>query len=294
MNDIAAQLTPRIERRRRMDVMLKVVCLLASLTGLAFLAVLIARVLYEGYASFDWQFLTSFPSVLAPESAGVKSALWGTVWLITMTAMVSIPLGVGAAIYLEEFAPRNFLIRLIQLNIANLAGVPSVVYGILGLTVFVRWFHLGRSVASGSLTLSLLIMPVIIITSREALLAVPQTIRHAALALGATRWQTIRSHVLPHALPNILTGVILAVSRAIGEAAPLLMIGALTFVTFVPEGPLDEFTALPLQIYNWCDSPLTEFHHLAAAGIILLLGVLLPINGAAVLLRAWQRKKNSW
>ncbi|MGB0715417.1 MAG: phosphate ABC transporter permease PstA [Phycisphaerae bacterium] len=294
MNDIASQLSPRIARRRKMDGILKTVCLLASLTGLAFLTILIIRVVMEGYAWFDWQFLTSMPSRLSPEKAGVKSALWGTVWLITMTAMISIPLGVGAAVYLEEFAPRNFFTRLIHLNIANLAGVPSVVYGILGLAVFVRWFHLGRSVSSGALSLSLLIMPVIIITSREALLAVPQTIRHAALALGATRWQTIWAHVLPFALPNILTGVILAVSRAIGEAAPLLMIGALTFVTFVPEGPLDEFTALPLQIYNWCDNPDPEFQRLAAAGIMLLLGVLLPINGLAVALRAWQRKRTSW
>jgi phosphate transport system permease protein len=202
--------------------------------------------------------------------------------------------GVAAAIYLEEYAPDNRFTRLIQVNIANLAGVPSIVYGILGLAVFVRWLRFDRSVLAGALTLSLLIMPVIIIASREALLAVPQSIRHAAYALGATRWQTIRSHVLPAALPGIMTGVILAVSRAVGEAAPLLMIGALTYVAFVPEGPLDAFTALPIQIYDWCDRPQPEFHHLAAAGIIVLLGILLPMNAVAVALRAWHQRRRAW
>jgi phosphate transport system permease protein len=181
--------------------------------------------------------------------------------------------------------------RLIQLNISNLAGVPSIVYGILGLAVFVRWANLGRSVLAGALTLSLLVLPVVIIASREAIAAVPNSIRAAAYALGATRWQTVRHHVLPAALPGILTGVILALSRAIGEAAPLITLGALTYVAFVPQSPRDAFTALPIQVYAWCDDPHPEFRRLAAAGIIVLLGVLLPLNGLAVAIRTWRQRE---
>ena len=289
-----ATFQPRLKRRRRVGRIFAGCCAMMSLVGLAFLAVLVVRVLCEGASWFGWEFLVNFPSVLNPSKAGVKSALWGTVWLIAITISVSVPVGVAAAVYLEEYAPNNRLTRLIQVNIANLAGVPSIVYGILGLAVFVRWLRFDRSVLAGALTLSLLIMPVIIIASREAILAVPQSIRHAAYALGATRWQTIQSHVLPAALPGILTGVILAVSRAIGEAAPLLMIGALTYVAFVPEGPLDAFTALPIQIYDWCDRPQPEFHHLAAAGIIVLLGILLPMNAVAVALRGWHQRRRAW
>jgi len=285
---------PRLQRRRKVGRMFHAACALTSLIGLAFLVVLITRVAWEGLPWLSLKFLTNFPSVLNPPNAGVKSAMWGTMWLIGITAMVSVPVGVAAAIYLEEYAPNNRLTRFIHVNIANLAGVPSIVYGILGLAVFVRWLRFDRSVLSGALTLSLLIMPVIIIATREALLAVPQSFRHAAYALGATRWQTIRAHVLPAALPGIMTGVILAVSRAIGEAAPLLMIGALTYVTFVPEGPRDAFTALPLQIYDWCDRPQQVFHHLAAAGILVLLGILLPMNAVAVAIRAWHQRRKAW
>lgn len=289
-----ATFQPRLKRRRRIGRIFAVCCAMVSLVGLAFLTVLVVRVLWEGASWLGWEFLANFPSVLDPSKAGVKSALWGTVWLIAITISVSVPVGVAAAVYLEEYAPNNCLTRLIQVNIANLAGVPSIVYGILGLAVFVRWLRFDRSVLAGALTLSLLVMPVIIIASREALLAVPQSIRHAAYALGATRWQTIQSHVLPAALPGIMTGVILAVSRAVGEAAPLLMIGALTYVAFVPEGPLDAFTALPIQIYDWCDRPQPEFHHLAAAGIIVLLGILLPMNAVAVALRGWHQRRRAW
>jgi phosphate transport system permease protein len=226
---------PQLRRRRRAGTAFRFSLVGASLVGLAFLVLLIVRVLWEGVPWFTTTFLTNFPSVLTPERAGVKSALWGTIWLVAITVGVSVPVGVAAAVYLEEYAPNNRLTRFIHVNIANLAGVPSIVYGILGLAVFVRWLRFDRSVLAGALTLSLLIMPVIIIASREALLAVPQSFRHAAYALGATKWQTIRSHVLPTALPGILTGVILAVSRAIGETAPLIMIGALTYVAFVPE-----------------------------------------------------------
>jgi phosphate transport system permease protein len=224
----------------------------------------------------------------------VKSALFGTLWLIGLTAAVSIPIGLAAAIYLHEYAQKSRLTRFIELNIANLAGVPSIVYGILGLAVFIRLFDLGRSVIAGALTLSLLILPVVIIAGREALAAVPDSIRQAAFALGATRWQTVRSHVLPAALPGMMTGVILALSRAIGEAAPLIMIGALTFIAFVPDGPMDVFTAMPIQIYNWCDEPDAIFQELAGAGIIVLLGLLLPMNAVAVGIRAWHQRRKAW
>jgi phosphate transport system permease protein len=239
----------------------------------------------------DWQFLTEFPSRF-PEKAGIKSALWGTVWLISFTALISIPVGVAAAIYLEEYAATTRVSRFIEINIANLAGVPSIVYGILGLAIFVRWFALGRSVLAGSMTMSLLVLPVIIMASREAIRSVPSSIRHAAFALGATRWQTVRHHVLPSATPGILTGVILAMSRAIGETAPLIMIGALTYVAFVPEGPSDPFTALPIQIFNWVSRPQKEFHFLAAAGIVVLLIVLLAMNAAAIAIRQRSQRKS--
>lgn len=269
-------------------------CALASLFGFVFLVVLILRVLYEGAAWVNEDFLRNYPSTINPPKAGVKSAIWGTVWLISITLLISVPVGVASAVYLEEYAANDRLTRFIQLNIANLAGVPSIVYGILGLAVFVRLCRLDRTVIAGALSLSLLIMPVIIIASREALVAVPRSIRHAAVALGASRWQTVRAHVLPAALPGIMTGVILAVSRAIGEAAPLLMIGALTYVAFVPEGPRDYFTALPIQIYDWCDRPQQVFHHLAAAAIIVLLGILIPMNAVAITLRAWHQRRRIW
>jgi len=285
---------PRIERRRRFGRWFALGCMLFSLIGLAVLSILIVRVLWEGSVWVTANFLTNFPSVLSPETAGIKSALWGSIWLSGITALVSVPIGVAAAVYLEEYAPHNRLTDFIHLNINNLAGVPSIVYGILGLAVFVRWCQFDRSVLAGALTLSLLVLPVIIIASREALLAVPKSFRLAAYALGATKWQTVRSHVLPAALPGIMTGIILAVSRAIGEAAPLIMIGALTYVAFVPQGPLDAFTALPVQIYDWSDRPQPEFQHLAAAGIIVLLGILLPMNAVAVVVRAWQQRKKAW
>jgi phosphate transport system permease protein len=198
---------------------------------------------------------------------------------------LAIPIGVLAAIYLEEYAPKNRFTAFIEVNIANLAGVPSIVYGILGLAVFVRFMGLERSVLAGAMTMSLLVMPVIIIAAKEAIRAVPSSLRQAAFAVGATRWQVVRHHVLPSAIPGILTGVILALSRAIGETAPLIMIGALTYVAFVPEGPLDEFTALPIQIFNWTARPQETFHELAAGGIIVLLAILLLMNATAVYIR---------
>ena len=249
------------------------------------LGVLLYQVSIDGLGWIDWQFLTSFPSRF-PERAGIKSALVGTIWLISLVALISIPIGVSTALYLEEFANnKNRMAKFIEVNISNLAGVPSIVYGILGLAVFVRYFSLGRSLLSGALTMSLLILPVIIIASREAIKAVPMSIRYAALSLGATRWQTTWSHVLPASFPGILTGVILALSRAIGETAPLVMIGALTFVAFLPEGPMDQFTALPIQIYNWVSRPQQEFPDLAAGAIVVLLLVLLLMNATAIVIR---------
>ena len=265
-------------------------CRLVTWLGVLLLMVLIYQVSVQGYHWLDMQFLSSFPSRF-PHKAGIKSALVGTLWLIIMIAIISIPIGVAAAIYLEEFSKKGLVSRLIEINIANLAGVPSIVYGILGLAIFVRGFGLERSLLSGALTMSLLILPVIIIASREAIKTVPKGIRHAALALGATPLQTVFAHVLPAAFPGILTGVILSLSRAIGETAPLVMIGALTYVAFIPEGPMDSFTALPIQIFNWTSRPKEEFHELAAAGIIVLLVVLLTMNATAIYIRHKTEKK---
>jgi phosphate transport system permease protein len=259
-------------------------CEAMTLSAVVFLGLLLFQVARDAWGWLDWNFLTSFPS-RRPESAGIKGALFGTLWMISFTALISVPVGIAAALYLEEYARPGRLNTLIQINIANLAGVPSIVYGILGLALFVRGIGLGKSVLAASLTMSLMILPVIIIAAREAIRAVPASLRQAAYALGATRWQTVRHHVLPSALPGILTGVILALSRAIGEAAPLIMTGALAFVAFVPRSPMDDFTALPIQIYNWASRPQAEFHHLAAAGIVVLLVVLFAMNSVAVFLR---------
>jgi len=278
---------PHLRRRRRKGRAFQHVCLATTLVGVAVLAVLLVDVLVDGVGWITPHFFTEFPSRL-PERAGIKSALYGTVWLMALVAIVSFPLGVAAAVWLEEYADRGWLQTVIQTNIANLAGVPSIVYGILGLTVFVRWMAVitgGRSVLSGALTISLLILPIIIIAAQEAVRAVPDSIRQASYGLGATKWQTVRHHVLPNALPGILTGTILALSRAIGETAPLIMIGALTFIAFVPEGPRDQFTVLPIQIFNWVSRPQDEFRHLAAAAILVLLVLLLSMNALAIWLR---------
>lgn len=304
---------PRLARRRMLGRLFAGACAVLSLVSLAILGVLLYEVFRVGWPALTWGFLTGVPSVLTPEKSGIFTALIGSLWTIAITALSAIPLGIGAAIYLEEYAPRNRLTAAISLNIANLAGVPSIVYGILGLALFVRWMEFDRSVLSGGLTLSLLVLPVIIIVSREALSAVPDSIRQAAYALGATRWQTVRHHVLPAAIPGMMTGIILALSRAIGEAAPLIMIGALAYVTTVPGAYFEDydrslsgvwtwltdaltshFSAMPIQIYNWTDAPQQAFHVLAAAGIIVLLGVLLSLNAVAVGIRAWQQARKTW
>ena len=284
-------ISPDLSRRYFKAKLFRGFCFSVAWVGVLILGVLLFHVTREGFPWLDMQFINDFPSRF-PKKAGINSALFGTLWLIGFTALFSVPIGIGAGIYLEEFGNKNYFSRFVDLNISNLAGVPSIVYGMLGMVIFVRWFGLGESVLAGALTMSLLILPIIIIATREALRAVSGTIRQAAFALGATRWQTVYSHVLPQAFPGILTGIILALSRAIGETAPLIMIGALTYVAFVPEGPMDEFTALPIQIFNWASRPQKEFHELAAAGILVLLFVLLLMNSIAVIIRHRLENKN--
>lgn len=279
-------------RRKNIGMVLAGVLFLATIFGVVVLVTLLVDIVVSGLPWLDGQFIRSFPSS-TPGEAGIKSALVGSLWLMGLTALISVPLGVASAIYLEEYARDGWFLRLIQVNIANLAGVPSVVYGILGLALFVRFAALGQSLLAGALTLSLLILPIIIISTQEALRSVPSGIRESAYALGATRWQVIYSHVLPMAAPGIFTGVILALSRAIGETAPLILIGALTFVPFLPQGALDQFTALPIQIYNWTARPQSEFEGLAAAAIVVLMILLFTMNLSAILLRNYFEERRA-
>lgn len=281
---------PHLGRRKAIGVAWEGLTLLAILLGIVVLLTLLVRVFLDGLPYLRPQFLTAFPSRF-PDQAGLRSALQGSIWLMVLTALCSFPLGVGAGIYLEEMAPKNALTRFIEINVANLAGVPSIIYGLLGLGLFVRGLELGRSLLAGVLTMTLLILPVIIVSTREALRAVPDSIREAALALGASRWEMVRDHVLVYSMGGILTGMILALSRAIGETAPLLTIGALAYIAFDLRGPLDMFSVLPIQIFNWISMPRKEFHHLAAAGIIILLAVLLSMNALAIWLRNRLQKR---
>jgi phosphate transport system permease protein len=265
-----------------------VVCLLV---GLVTLVTLLVDIFRDGLPRLSGEFVSNLDSRL-PSRAGIKPALVGTVWLMGLVAVISFPVGIGAAVYLEEFAPRNRFTTFIEVNVANLAGVPSIVYGLLGLAVFVRFIHLGRSVMAGALTLVLLILPVIIVSAREALRAVPDSIRQGSLAVGATKWQTVWGQILPAAIPGIMTGMILGWSRAIGETAPLITLGALTYVNFVPTHPLDRFTAIPIQAYNWVSRPQADFQLNAAAAMVLLLTVLLAMNAVAIYLR--NRYERKW
>ena len=265
--------------------------MLAILLVLLVLATLLYNIIEQGWHRINWDFLTGFPS-RKPERAGIYGALIGSVYVISIASVTSFLLGVGAAVYLEEYATRGWFVKAVQINISNLAGVPSVVYGLLGLEIFARTLGLGDSVLAGGFTMGLLILPIVIIASEEALRAVPPSIREGAFALGASRWQTIWHLVLPQAFPSILTGVILAISRAIGEAAPLIVLGALAFVPFAPDGLLSQFTVLPIQIFSWISRPQAEFHEVAAAAIMVLLVVLLSMNAVAVLLRLKFQKKS--
>jgi phosphate transport system permease protein len=284
MTAIGVALSGSIRRRRAFALSFAVFCGVATCVAIAFLGILLWDVFREGIGRLSWEFIDSYPS-RKPEEAGIKAALYGTIWLMGMTALFAVPVGIGSAIYMEEYAPKNWLTRVIQINISNLAGVPSIVYGILGLALFVRAMELERSVIAGALTIALLVLPIVIIAAQEALRAVPNSIREGAYAVGATRSQVVFRQVVPAALPGMLTGIILALSRGIGETAPLIMIGALLFVPFTPSGPFDRFTVLPIQIFNWSSRPQEEFHQNAAAAIIVLLAVLLTMNSIAIILR---------
>lgn len=280
-------------RRRWADLAARIGLLLASSVSVVMLAWLLYRTASVGLPHVDWQFLTSFTS-RRPEGAGIKAALAGTAWLGVLTMAFSLPIGILAGIYLNEYARPGKLTRGLQLAVANLAGVPSVVFGILGLAVFVRFFGLGSVLLAGALTLAVLSLPVIIVATQEALKAVPSSMREAAYGLGATKWQVTRDHVLPYAMPGIMTGAILALARALGETAPLILVGGATAVFFLPEGPLSEFTALPLQNYYWALNPRAEFRELAAAGTVVLLALILLLNAAAILLRNHYQKRLRW
>jgi len=280
-----------LPNRHKFDQIFAILTWVATFLGLVVLAILLLDVFTDGLQRLSWGFITNFPSRI-PENAGIVSALVGSIWLLIVTTLVAFPVGVGAAIYLEEYATNNWFSKFVEINIANLAAVPSIIYGLLGLQVFVRWLEpitKGRTIITGALTLALLVMPIIIVATREALRSVPGSLRQAGYALGATRWQVIREQVFPVALPGILTGTILALSRAIGETAPLITIGALTYIAFLPSislrGLQSPFTALPIQVYNWVSRPQSEFHLNAAAGIIVLMVVLVLMNATAIFLR---------
>ncbi len=292
MKPTTAEIQKMLQVRQWMERMFKAITVTTLMIALVTLAALLVDAFVDGMGRLSWQFLTSYPS-RKPEQAGILSALVGTIYLMILTVLFAFPVGVGAAIYLEEYARHHWFSRVIEVNIANLAGVPSIIYGLLGLELFVRAMGFDRSLLAGALTMALLVLPIIIISGREALRAVPPSIREASYALGASRWQTIRHQVLPLAFPGILTGAILAFSRAIGEAAPLITIGALTYIAFLPDGLLAPFTALPIQIFNWVSRPQKGFFANAAAGIIVLLIVLLLMNSISVYLRhRFQKRLN--
>ena len=295
-----------IARRKFFDSAFAVVGLLSLMVGLVTLLALIIDLAIDGVPRLSWHFFTSFPSRFA-EQAGILSAWVGTTLVMLVTAATAVPLGVAAGVYLEEYAPKNWVTALIEINIANLAAVPSIVYGLMALGLFVYQFNLGQSILTAGLTLALLILPMVIIATREAIRSIPGAIREASFALGATKWQTVRDHVLPYSTGGILTGVIIALSRAIGETAPLITIGALTFIAFLPHAPvtteapyvsfqwlMDPFTVMPIQMFNWVSRPQEAFHlNAAAAGLVLLIMTLI-MNGLAIYIRFRFRKRIKW
>ena len=337
--DAAADRRSALQSGRHEGWMFKAICGGAAWSSVFMLVILLATILWMGAGRLGWDFLTRFDSMVDADRAGVLAGLWGSFWLMMLVLLISVPVGVGAAVYLEEYATDNRWTRFIRINLSNLAGVPSIVYGILGLTVFVRMFGLfdtggpvermmgahveavrilglriplplGDCVLSGAMTLSLLVLPVVIVSGQEALRAVPSSLREASLALGATRWQTIRHQILPASLPGILTGVILAISRAVGETAPLVMVGAAVFFRHSPGGidtpldalrqpgrilaaPFDDYTALPMVVYNWAKQPTAAYQRAAAAGIVILLASLLLLNGLAIYIRNRYQKRLS-
>ncbi len=278
---------------RRVDTAFAYAGILATCIGLIALATLIIYIFGTGFGRLDVAFFLSLPSRFA-DKAGILTAWTGTLWIFAFTTLFAVPVGVAAGIYLEEYTKKGFLSAVLEINISNLAGIPSIIYGILGLMLFVRVMALGQSILSGSLILALLILPIIIVSTREALRAVPKTLKEASLALGASRWQTIWRQLLPASSAGIITGIILAISRAIGETAPLIMIGALTYVPFVAVSPMDEFTVLPIQIFNWVSRPQEAFAVNAAAGIIVLLLIVFCMNGIAVFFRNRAQNHMKW
>lgn len=283
----------RIDSNRLRDRLFRYFGIACTLFGLLMLAFFLFSVIREGLGRISPDFFTSLPS-RKPEKAGILIPLLGTVWIMVLTSLIAIPLGVAAGVYLEEYGRKNRIASLIEINITNLAGVPSIIYGLLALEIFVRILGLGQSLLTGSLTLSLLILPIIIVGTREALKAVPKTIREASYALGATKWQTTWHQVMPAASGGIVTGVILAVSRAIGETAPLIVIGALLYITTIPSTPMDDFSVLPIQIFNWLSRPQKGFIINATAAIIVLLAITFMLNGLAIYLRNRWQKKVKW
>ena len=295
-----------IQRRKWTDLVFAAGGLVTMVLALAVLLALLGQLVMDGIGRLSWQFLTSYPSRF-PTQAGILSAWIGTVIVMILTALAAVPLGIGAAIYLEEYARHNWVTDLIEINIANLAGVPSIVYGLMALGLFVYQFHLGHSFLTAGLTLGMLILPMVIIATREAIRSVPSQIREASYALGATKWQTVRDHVVPYSMGGTLTGLILALSRAVGETAPLITVGALSFIAFLPHPPwqstfpffslqwmFDPFTVMPIQMFNWVSRPQEEFHlNAAAAGIILML-MTLVMNALAISIRARFRARIHW
>ncbi|HPM12024.1 MAG TPA: phosphate ABC transporter permease PstA [Bacteroidales bacterium] len=265
----------------------------ATFSGLLILAYFLIDIFIDGFHRIDYDFLMGFTSRKA-ENAGILPAWVGSVWILGLTVVFAIPIGIAAGIYFEEYAPKNKVTYMLEVNIANLAGVPSIIYGLLGLEVFGRLMGFGGSLLTGSLTLTLLILPIIILATRESLKAVPQSLRDASHALGATQWQTIWHQVLPSSMGGILTGTILALSRAVGETAPLIVIGALAYVDFVPTSPMDNFSVLPMQIFNWTSRPQHSFIINAAAAIIILLAITFIMNSIAIYLRNRWQKKIQW
>lgn len=281
---ISLRATGAVARRQAMSRASRYVLLAATLVGVGVLAYLGYETIDRGASRLSVDFLTNYPSRFA-DRAGLRSSLLGWFWVLGLTVVLAIPVAIGTAIWMEEFAPRNRLLALVKLNLANLAGVPSIIYGILGLALFVRLMDLGPSILAGSLTLALMILPMTVIASQEAIRQVPPSIRHGALALGATRWQMVWHHVLPGAMPGIMTGMILAVSRAAGETAALIMIGAFTFIAYDNTSPFEDFTTVPVQIYNWTIRPQEAFRQNAAAAIIVLMAFVLTLNLIAAVIR---------
>lgn len=279
-----------IKKNRLKDQAFKIWGIACTILGLVLLAIFIGNIVIDGLQRINWDFITNLPSRKA-ERAGIYTALMGSIWILVLTTAIALPVGIAAGIYLEEYSVKNRLAAILEVNISNLAGVPSIIYGLLGLELFVRIMQMGASVLAGSCTLALLILPIVIVSTREAIKAVPKSLRDASFALGASKWQTIYHQLLPASFGGIITGIILALSRAVGETAPLIVIGALAYVPFAPSSPMDNFSVLPLQVFNWITRPEKGFAENAAAAIIILLAITFLMNGVAFVLRhRWQKK----